>query len=185
MSRLSSVGATPIATVNITPVTTMCSCYKPKYHHTRTPYNMSSLTFPSRMIASGKISFAADSAVKNAEDTILNLKLFKECIEKVKLDDGQAIYIFQTSAVDSVIVKKIAIGPFEMVISSDTDALTATPWVLSSSTATLKLTSMSRPEAWCRVSQVSSWIQTTMSSCSGTSLLLEWRQRVPMVSSTS
>lgn len=81
------------------------------------------------MIAPGKISFATDSAVKNAEDTIrehaerhisyefnipaVNLKFFKECIDKVKLDDGQVIYIFQTSAVDGVIVKKIAIGPFE------------------------------------------------------------------------
>ncbi|KAG2346126.1 hypothetical protein BDR05DRAFT_959704 [Suillus weaverae] len=87
---------------------------------------MSSLTSPSTMIASGKISFAADHAVKNAEDITLNLKFFRECIEKVKLDDGQVIYVLQTSAVDSVIVKKIVIGPVEVDLTIDTNALTIT-----------------------------------------------------------
>ncbi|KAG2346135.1 hypothetical protein BDR05DRAFT_66134 [Suillus weaverae] len=78
------------------------------------------------MIASGKISFAADHAVKNAEDITLNLKFFRECIENVMLDDAQVIYVLQTSAVDSVIVKKIAIGPVEVDLTIDTNALTVT-----------------------------------------------------------
>ncbi|KAG2113469.1 uncharacterized protein F5147DRAFT_770683 [Suillus discolor] len=138
MSSLSSGGATPIVTVNITP-----RGHDPKYHHTRTPYNMSSLTFPSKMIASGKISFATDSAVKNSEDTIrehaerqisyefnipaVNLKFFKECIEKVKqMMDKLSIYSRLPLSTASLLRRLPSARSRPMDLSIDTDASTAT-----------------------------------------------------------
>ncbi|KAG2113470.1 uncharacterized protein F5147DRAFT_650400 [Suillus discolor] len=87
---------------------------------------MSSLTSPSMMIASGKVSSATDHAVKNTEDITLHLKFCRECIENVKLGDGQVIYVLQTSAVDSVVVNKILVDPFEVDITIDTSALIVT-----------------------------------------------------------
>ncbi|KAG2337254.1 hypothetical protein BDR05DRAFT_1063366 [Suillus weaverae] len=91
MSRPSSDGITRIAAINTTPFSSSNNLARVS------PYSYtSSLASPSKMIASGKMSFATDGAVKNAEDA--------------KYSEPE---VFQTSAVEGVIVKKIVVGPFE------------------------------------------------------------------------